>query len=128
MTASISELEIERRLNEIKLETEMDTTLFKRQVQQKHERDGIGDTMGSSTGEEERAVEAGGWAGTDDATSTAPSDTMGNPGTPEEEKPFHVITRDFEETIQLDEQRQEDDAESADEQTLRMDNADERVT
>ena len=33
-------------------------------------------TQGSSTGEEENAIEAGGWAGTDDATSTAPSDLM----------------------------------------------------
>ena len=33
-------------------------------------------TEGSSTGEEENAIEAGGWEGTDDATSTAPSDLM----------------------------------------------------
>ena len=78
------------------------------------------DTMGSSTGETERATEAGGWAGTDDATSTAPSDQIGNPAIPEEEKPFHTITRDFEESIQLDEERQEQDAENADEATERM--------
>ena len=76
---------------------------------------GIGDTMGSSTGEEARAIEAGGWAGTDDATSTAPSDEMGNPSLSEEEKPFHTITRDFDESIQLDEERQEESAEEAEE-------------
>jgi hypothetical protein len=74
---------------------------------------GIGATMGSSTGEKERAIEAGGWAGTDDATSTAPSDQMGNPSLPEEEKPFHTITRDFDQAIQIDEQAQEDSAEEA---------------
>jgi len=31
-------------------------------------------TLGSSTGDEENALQAGGWEGTDDATSTAPSD------------------------------------------------------
>lgn len=35
---------------------------------------GIGKTLGSTTGEEENAIMAGGWEGTDDATSTAPSD------------------------------------------------------
>lgn len=35
----------------------------------------LGQVMGSMTGEEFEAIEApGGWAGTDDATSTAPSD------------------------------------------------------
>jgi hypothetical protein len=76
---------------------------------------GLDDTMGSSTGEAERAVEAGGWAGTDDATSTAPSDEIGNPPIPEEEKPFHTITRDFEESIQNDEERQEEAAEDSEE-------------
>lgn len=89
---------------------------------------GIGDTMGSSTGEEERAIEAGGWAGTDDATSTAPSDEMGNPSLPEEEKPFHTITRDFDESIQLDEERQEDSAEDADEATETMTLAEDQKT
>ena len=67
---------------------------------------GIGDTMGSSTGEIERAIAAGGWAGTDDATSTAPSDQMGNPATPEDEKPYNVIQHDFEECIERDDQSQ----------------------
>jgi hypothetical protein len=34
----------------------------------------IGQMMGSGTGEEENEIVAGGWQGTDDATSTAPSD------------------------------------------------------
>ncbi len=34
----------------------------------------LADTLGSATGEDEHAIMAGGWAGTDDATSTAPSD------------------------------------------------------
>lgn len=81
---------------------------------------GIGNTMGSSTGESERAIQAGGWAGTDDATSTAPSDQMGNPPLPEEEKPLHTIARDFDDTIQRDEERQEEAAEDAEEETERM--------
>lgn len=36
--------------------------------------EGIGNTMGSATGEDENGLIAGGWQGTDDATSTAPSD------------------------------------------------------
>jgi hypothetical protein len=82
---------------------------------------GLGDTMGSSTGEEERAVEAGGWSGTDDATSTAPSDQMGNPSIPESEKSFHVITRDFEQSIQLDEERQQESAEESEARLALMD-------
>ena len=84
-------------------------------------------TMGSSTGEEERAIEAGGWAGTDDATSTAPSDEMGNPSLPEEEKPFHQITRDFDESIQHDEERQEEAVQKAEEMTEMMILAEERM-
>lgn len=34
----------------------------------------IASTLGTPTGEDEFAIEAGGWQGTDDATSTAPSD------------------------------------------------------
>lgn len=34
----------------------------------------LGDTLGSGTGETENTMQSGGWAGTDDATSTAPSD------------------------------------------------------
>ncbi len=75
---------------------------------------GLGDTMGSSTGQAERAIEPGGWSGTDDATSTAPSDQIGNPPMPEEEKPFHTIVHDFEETIQQDEERQAEEASAAD--------------
>jgi hypothetical protein len=67
------------------------------------------DTTGTSTGEKERAVELGGWAGTDDANSTAPSDLMGDPAMPEEEKPYAMISHDIEESIQQDEERQEED-------------------
>lgn len=81
---------------------------------------GLGETMGSATGEEERAIEAGGWAGTDDATSTSPSDELGNPPLPEDEKPFHTIVRDFEDSIQLDEERQEEDAEDAEEANWKL--------
>ena len=38
--------------------------------------DNLDKTMGSSTGETEHATQAGGWAGTDDSTSTAPSDVQ----------------------------------------------------
>jgi hypothetical protein len=34
----------------------------------------LGQVMGTQTGEEDRDTVAGGWQGTDDATSTAPSD------------------------------------------------------
>lgn len=36
--------------------------------------DNLDKTMGSETGETAHATQAGGWAGTDDSTSTAPSD------------------------------------------------------
>ncbi len=39
----------------------------------------LGNTLGSSTGETAHTVVPGGWEGTDDATSTAPSDAFGNP-------------------------------------------------
>ena len=39
--------------------------------------DNVGAVMGSLTGEGEEVVAPGGWAGNDDATSTAPSDLMG---------------------------------------------------
>ena len=41
-------------------------------------------TLGSATGETEHATVAGGWAGTDDDTSTAPSDRLGIPPNTEE--------------------------------------------
>ena len=37
----------------------------------------LGSIRGSATGEADRDLVPGGWAGTDDATSTAPSDMMG---------------------------------------------------
>src|SRR5580765_317550 len=80
---------------------------------------GLGDTMGSSTGEEGRAVEAGGWAGTDDATSTAPCDQIGNPPMAEEEKPLHTIALDFDESLQLDEDQQQQRAIDCDETSER---------
>ena len=39
----------------------------------------VGDLIGSATGEAEDILTAGGWAGTDDDTSTAPSDRIGLP-------------------------------------------------
>jgi hypothetical protein len=66
------------------------------------------DTLGSATGELERAIEAGGWMGTDDAASTAPSDQIGIPPLSEELKPLHTIARDFDETIQIDEEKQQE--------------------
>lgn len=39
----------------------------------------LGSVYGTATGEEEHTTVAGGWAGTDDATSTAPSDEFGTP-------------------------------------------------
>jgi hypothetical protein len=88
---------------------------------------GLGNTMGSATGEIERAIEPGGWAGTDDATSTALSDQIGNPPLPEEEKPLHTINRDFDESIELDEQRQEEAAKNAEEATELMILAEQRA-
>ncbi len=78
---------------------------------------GLNGTMGSATGQRERIPQAGGWSGTDDATSTAPSDQIGNPPAAEEEKPFHTITRDFDESIQSDEQAQQERAVDCDEQS-----------
>lgn len=39
---------------------------------------GLGEMVGTSTGEAPEDVLAGGWQGTDDATSTAPSDVGGS--------------------------------------------------
>lgn len=41
--------------------------------------DDLGSIFGSKTGQTEHSTVSGGWAGTDDATSTAPSDQIGNP-------------------------------------------------
>ena len=76
---------------------------------------GLKDTMGSATGQVEHAPLAGGWSGTDDATSTAPSDQIGNPPIAEEEKPLHTIARDFDESIQSDEESQQQRAIDCDE-------------
>ncbi len=62
------------------------------------------ETMGSETGEAERSTVAGGWAGTDDATSTAPSDLLANPPLPEDEKRVDEIQKDIEEAIERDEE------------------------
>ncbi len=79
----------------------------------------IGSIMGSSTGETEQMLVSGGWAGTDDATSTSLSDQLGNPPMPEEEKPLATIRQDFETTLlQAEEEQQEAMEEIADEQIL----------
>lgn len=48
----------------------------------------LSDVMGGATGEADDATVAGGWAGTDDDTSTAPSDRIGLP----EENPLDELT------------------------------------
>lgn len=68
----------------------------------------LGSLMGSSTGDSEHTMMTGGWAGTDDATSTAPSDQLGNPPIPEEDKSNAEITRDFEASVERDEEAQRD--------------------
>ena len=77
------------------------------------------DTMGTATGELEHAVLPGGWSGTDDAVSTAPSDQIGNPPMAEAEKPIHTIAHDLEETIQLDEELQQERAMACEEKDER---------
>jgi hypothetical protein len=70
--------------------------------------DDIGNIMGSKTGDSEHSLVTGGWAGTDDATSTAPSDQMGNPPIPEEDKSVGAIQHDFEKAVEEDEEAQTD--------------------
>jgi hypothetical protein len=41
---------------------------------EEEKRHGLGSLVGTTTGEADRDTVAGGWEGTDDATSTAPSD------------------------------------------------------
>ena len=72
----------------------------------------LGDTMGSATGEADRAVAPEAGRGRTMRPRRHPAISLANPPF-EEEKPFHTITRDFEESIQLDEERQEEDAEDA---------------
>ena len=66
----------------------------------------LGSIMGSGTGASEHSTVSGGWAGTDDATSTAPSDQIGNPPIPEEDKSIWDIERDFDESVKRDEAAQ----------------------
>ncbi|MBI3295924.1 MAG: hypothetical protein HYZ71_14455 [Deltaproteobacteria bacterium] len=74
----------------------------------------LGSLMGSSTGGAEYTTVTGGWAGTDDATSTAPSDQIGIPSA-EDEKPVAMIARDIDETIWMDDAEQIDHLEEVDE-------------
>jgi hypothetical protein len=84
-------------------------------MKNRKKRDELGMIMGSATGETEQTNVAGGWAGTDDATSTAPSDQIGNPPIPEEDKPFDVIARDFDDSVRMLEEEENRDAAEADE-------------
>lgn len=81
------------------------------------EADDLGNIIGASTGDSEHKIVSGGWAGTDDATSTAPSDLIGNPAIPEEDKSFQAITRDMDERIWRDDEEQIDRMERVDEQS-----------
>lgn len=54
----------------------------------------LGDTMGSSTGEAEFSAVSGGWEGTDDATSTAPSD-LAHPPKPVVHRASNVTPEDL---------------------------------
>jgi len=83
----------------------------------------LGDTMGSATGAEEHATLAGGWSGTDDAASTAPSDQLGNPPLAEGERPPHEIARDLDHSVQGDEEQQFQRAQEADEAVDEADRA-----
>jgi hypothetical protein len=78
----------------------------KRNAEIESDTDDLGEIMGSGTGDSEHSNVSGGWAGTDDATSTAPSDQLGNPATPEEDKTVDEIRRDFDKSIQRDEDAQ----------------------
>lgn len=54
----------------------------------------LGETMGSSTGEDEFSAVSGGWEGTDDATSTAPSD-LAHPPKPVVHRASNVTPEDL---------------------------------
>jgi hypothetical protein len=64
--------------------------------------DELGNIMGSATGESEYSNVSGGWAGTDDDASSAPSDQIGNPPIREEDKPITIINRDMNSALQRD--------------------------
>lgn len=88
----------------------------------------VGSLMGSSTGEEENMLVSGGWAGTDDATSTSISDQLGNPPIPEEEKPLSAIAHDFDTTIENAEEKQLEAMEDiADEEILHTNKARKKI-
>lgn len=53
----------------------------------------LGSIVGSATGEGDRDVAPGGWSGTEDATSTAPSDLMGISLSPDGGTPVPDIER-----------------------------------
>ncbi len=73
-----------------------------RTAEMRLDRDDLGKIMGSATGAREYTNVCGGWAGTDDATSTAPSDLIGNPPIPEEDKAVAEIERDLNECLDKD--------------------------
>jgi hypothetical protein len=53
----------------------------------------LGSILGSATGEGDRDVVPGGWSGTEDATSTAPSDLMGIALSPDGQNPVPDINK-----------------------------------
>jgi hypothetical protein len=53
----------------------------------------LGSILGSATGEGDRDVVPGGWSGTEDATSTAPSDLMGISLSPDGQDPVPDINK-----------------------------------
>ena len=70
----------------------------KRAKKTEWERKEIGILMGSETGEGDHDVLAGGWAGTDDATSTAPADLPDiatDPTGKTSERNVRALERDF---------------------------------
>jgi len=68
----------------------------------------LGNLVGSATGEADRQVVPGGWSGTEDATSTAPSDLMGISLSPDGVAPVPDIERMGDEVGDISEMQETD--------------------
>ena len=78
-------------------------------MKKKNQLPGLGEIVGSTTGEAEQSTVAGGWAGTDDATSTAPSDLIGIPQPEPEGDEAELAIRNVDQRADEEEEQRADE-------------------
>jgi len=69
----------ELNVDEVDIRERLTDTLARNEEDLDDDDNAVGEVLGSATGEEDRDPVPGGWEGTDDATSTAPSDLSEDP-------------------------------------------------